>query len=44
MTAPEFRQAQTRVKSGATATHTLPAYVLGDDPVRSRDEVELSFT
>jgi uncharacterized protein (DUF2236 family) len=42
-TAPEFRQAQARVKSGTTVSHTLPEYVLGDDPVRSRQEVELSF-
>ena len=42
-TAPEFRQAQARVKSGTTVSHTLPTYVIGDDPVRSRDEVEQSF-
>jgi hypothetical protein len=42
-TAPEFRQAQARVKSGTTVKHTLPTYVIGDDPVRSRDEVEHSF-
>ena len=33
--APEFRQAQARVKSGTTVPHTLPTYVLGDDPVRT---------
>ena len=42
-TAPEFRQAQARVKSGTTVSNTLPTYVIGDDPVRSRDEVEQSF-
>jgi uncharacterized protein (DUF2236 family) len=44
--APEFRQAQARVKAGvdpSLAPHTLPTYELGDDPVRSRDEVEHSF-
>ncbi len=41
--APEFRQAQARVESGTSVPHTLPAYELGDDPVRSRDEVERSF-
>jgi hypothetical protein len=41
--APEFRQAQARVASGTSVPHTLPAYVLGDDPVRTRKDVELSF-
>ncbi|MGV0789884.1 oxygenase MpaB family protein [Mycolicibacterium sp. XJ2] len=40
---PEFRQAQARVASGTDVPHTLPAYRLGDDPVRTRDEVERSF-
>jgi hypothetical protein len=43
-TAPEFRQAEARVKSGTTVSHTLPTYAPGDDPVRSRKEVELSFS
>jgi hypothetical protein len=41
--APEFQQALARVKSGTTVPHTLPTYVLGSDPVRSRSEVERSF-
>lgn len=41
---PEFRQAQARVKAGATVPHTLPTYVPGSDPVLSRDEVEHSFS
>ncbi|KUI09869.1 hypothetical protein AU190_16630 [Mycolicibacterium acapulense] len=40
---PEFRQAQARVASGTDVPHTLPAYRLGDDEVRTRDEVERSF-
>ena len=39
----EFTQAQERVRGGTTVPHTLPAYRLGDDPVRSRAEVEESF-
>lgn len=42
----EFRQAQARVAGGvdpALAPHTLPTYRLGDDPVRSRADVERSF-
>jgi hypothetical protein len=41
--APEFQQAQTRVRGGTAVPHTLPAYVLGSDQVRSRSEVERSF-
>lgn len=44
--APEFEQAKARVADGvdpALAPHTLPTYVPGSDPVRSRDEVEHSF-
>jgi hypothetical protein len=41
--APEFRQAQARVASGTSVPHTQPSYVLGDDPVRSRADVEHSF-
>ena len=41
--APEFRQARARVESGTSVPHTLPAYELGDDPVRSRDQVERAF-
>ena len=41
--APEFRAAQARVAAGTTAPHTEPTYVLGTDPVRSRDEIEHSF-
>jgi hypothetical protein len=37
---PEFQQAQPRVAKGAIVDHTEPAYVLGSDPVRSRDKVE----
>lgn len=42
-TAPEFRQAQARVESGTELAHTLPTYAPGQDPVRSRGEVERSF-
>ncbi|MCV7224033.1 oxygenase MpaB family protein [Mycolicibacterium elephantis] len=42
-TPPEFRQAQQRVKSGTTVKHTLPTYQPGDDPVRTREEIEHSF-
>ncbi|MGV0715778.1 oxygenase MpaB family protein [Mycolicibacterium sp. XJ662] len=42
-TPPEFRQAKERVKSGTTVKHTLPTYRPGDDPVRTRDEIEHSF-
>lgn len=41
--APEFRQAQARVRGGTTVPHTVPSYVLGTDQVRSRAEVERSF-
>ena len=44
--APEWTQAQQRVKAGvdpSLAPHTLPKYRLGDDPVRTRVEVERSF-
>ena len=37
---PEFQQAQRRVAKGTIVDHTEPAYVLGSDPVRSRDTVE----
>ena len=37
---PEFQQAQRRVANGTIVDHTEPAYVLGSDPVRSRDKVE----
>ncbi len=38
---PEFRQACRRVaKGGTTVAHTEPSYVLGSDPVRSRETVE----
>lgn len=40
---PEFRQAQARVASGTDVPHTLPTYRLGDDEIRTRDEVERSF-
>ena len=43
---PEFRQAQARVAGGIDpdlAPHTVPGYVLGSDPVRSRDQVEHEF-
>ncbi|WP_229480947.1 oxygenase MpaB family protein [Mycolicibacterium mageritense] len=43
---PEFREAQARVAGGldpALSPHTVPTYVPGSDPVRSRDEVEHSF-
>jgi hypothetical protein len=40
---PEFEQAQARVRGGTTVPHTLPAYVRGTDPARSREEVERSF-
>ena len=40
---PEFRQAQARVEAGTPVPHTLPTYRPGDDPVRSRAEVEHSF-
>jgi hypothetical protein len=41
--APEFQQAQARVRGGTTVPHTLPSYILGSDEVRSRSEVERSF-
>ncbi len=37
---PEFRQACRRVAKGTTVAHTEPSYVLGSDPVRSRETVE----
>ncbi len=37
---PEFQQAQRRVAKGTIVDHTEPTYVLGSDPVRSRDKVE----
>ena len=37
---PEFRQAQRRVAGGTLVAHTEPTYVVGSDPVRSRDVVE----
>ena len=37
---PEFRQAQARVAGGTAVPHTEPAYVLGSDPERTREEVE----
>jgi uncharacterized protein (DUF2236 family) len=40
---PEFKQAKARVAAGTTVPHTLPAYVPGSDPMRSRAEVEHSF-
>ncbi|WP_094293423.1 oxygenase MpaB family protein [Mycobacterium neumannii] len=40
---PEFRQAQARVASGTDVPHTLLTYRLGDDEIRTRDEVERSF-
>jgi uncharacterized protein (DUF2236 family) len=40
---PEFEQAQARVRGGTTVPHTLPAYVRGTDPARSREDVERSF-
>jgi uncharacterized protein (DUF2236 family) len=40
---PEFKQAKARVAAGTTVPHTLPTYVPGSDPVRSRAEVEHSF-
>ncbi|HEY7052627.1 MAG TPA: oxygenase MpaB family protein [Mycobacterium sp.] len=40
---PEFRQAQARVAGGTTVQHTLPSYVPGSDPVRSRADVERGF-
>ena len=43
---PEFRQAKARVKGGidpALAPHTVPTYVPGTDPVRSRTDIESVF-
>jgi uncharacterized protein (DUF2236 family) len=40
---PEFKQAKARVAAGTTVPHTLPTYVPGSDPMRSRAEVEHSF-
>ncbi|MGV0684518.1 oxygenase MpaB family protein [Mycolicibacterium thermoresistibile] len=43
---PEFRQARARVADGVDpvlAPHTLPRYRPGDDPVRSREEIEREF-
>lgn len=43
---PEFRQAKARVKGGVDpdrAPHTVPAYVPGSDPVRSRADIESVF-
>lgn len=43
---PEFTQAQARVADGvdpALAPHTEPRYVLGSDPMRTRDDVEFTF-
>lgn len=37
---PEFRAAQARVAHGTTSAHTVPSYLPGDDPVRSRETVE----
>ena len=36
----EFEQARRRVAKGTVVDHTEPAYVLGSDPVRSRETVE----
>lgn len=36
----EFRQAQARVAGGANGGHTEPTYVVGSDPVRSRQQAE----
>ncbi|MGD9620022.1 MAG: oxygenase MpaB family protein [Mycolicibacterium sp.] len=41
--APEFRQAMARVESGTSSTYTVPTHAPGEDPVRSRDEVERIF-
>lgn len=38
--APEFTAARRRVADGTSVPHTLPSYVLGSDPHRSRAEVE----
>lgn len=40
----EFRLAKARVKGGTTCDHTEPSYVLGTDPMRSRDAVEEALT
>lgn len=40
----EFRQAKARVAGGTTCEHTVPAYVVGSDPQRSRDAVEEALT
>lgn len=37
---PEFRQACRRVAGGTMVDHTEPSYVLGSDPVRTRETVE----
>ncbi len=39
----EFRQAQRRVAGGTVVDHTEPDYILGSDPVRSRDFVEAAL-
>lgn len=37
---PEFAAARRRVANGTLVDHTEPSYVLGSDPVRSRETVE----
>ncbi|WP_410432336.1 oxygenase MpaB family protein [Mycolicibacterium aichiense] len=37
---PEFQQACRRVADGTMVDHTEPSYVLGSDPIRSRETVE----
>jgi hypothetical protein len=43
---PEFRQAKSRVKGGVDpelAPYTVPRYVPGSDPIRSRADIESTF-